>query len=937
MKKIIFTIVLLLILCSTSHALTYDADNFIRNLSYATAQDTSTNPIYLFMDEVEGQLAGEDGAASILLTPGTAPTATEGAVYYDAVGDVLKFRNASTWVTLASSGSATLDEAYDAGTGITVDAGAITLTTSAASDSAAFAIVHGETGNYAGMTLTNASAYPGIQITSSSTGADITGTSATWSISKAGAITCVGVDTTSTITLANDETILNDTNNEIQFGNGTEDISLGFATSDTLTLTTDTGVATINFGDLDAFTGVASITGDAGADFALATTNTGTYNFTIAQSGVGDNELRLTSAGTAANAIALTSSTGGITATAATSITASAAAGAIGIAATGGDITIDSTNKSVIIRGTEEAGDAIVIDADGTAGGIDVAFGTGNLAITGTGVSADFTVDGDLFSIDGTGTSNVTVTSNAGSEDFTVALAGATDSSLILSSTGTAEDALQITTTAGGINITNGGAAAGEDIDVVSTNASINLTAGESAVDSIVLSSTIGGIQITAAGGAATEDIAIAATSSSVIVSAGEDIADAIYLHASTGGIDILADGAAAKDLDLTCTNGSVHVIGGEAIADAITLASTGGVDITSAATFDIDLTATGGTVQISATEAAANQFKVDATGTIADASGDAIVLETTNGGILLNADNADNGDIGLEAGDDLRLTATGDMILTIGGHARVVDDDIVSFGTTDNVTMAYDEDGDNNLQIIGPVDFETTYHEFRSNGVSAQNDGTITGVATGETNIFVTEGRVFEWFVLGAGQTIVVPTLTADGLNIMQDEANDEGAEWTRGITSRSPDAYTVETDVFYFKVKFKIETVAELDICTAGFRIAGAYNADMYAYNTYVGLNVNNGTINEVEELNGANAAEVDTGEAWADGETHELETRIAADGTTTWFVDGTAITNQDTTCVFDWTDTDVVIPFFHFLQDDGNGCELELITWETGIYTQ
>lgn len=261
--------------------------------------------------------------------------------------------------------------------------------------------------------------------------------------------------------------------------------------------------------------------------------------------------------GTSTGAISLGSDTSGAwaidgtstgTINADDSIAVTVSAGTIGIAATGGDLTIDATDKSVIIRGSEAVADAILIEADTALGGIDI-------------------------------------TSNAD---------------------------IDITTTG----------AAGEDISITNTGGSINL-------------------------------------------SATEDIATAIVISASTGGIDITADGAAASDLDITCTNGSVHIIGGEAIADAITAVSTGGVDITSAATFDIDLTATGGTVQVIASEAAANQFKVDATGIVA---GYAIVLETTDGGVQINADGAANGDIAIDAADDMTITAAGNLTYAVTG-----------------------------------------------------------------------------------------------------------------------------------------------------------------------------------------------------------------------------------------------------------------------------
>jgi len=295
-------------------------------------------------------------------------------------------------------------------------------------------------------------------------------------------------------------------------------------------------------------------------------------------------------------------------------------------------------------------------------------------------------------------TGTITHAADGAADDMTLSVTGAQNSSLIMSSSGTAADALQVTTTAGGIDITNGGAAGGEDLDIdgvlasvninadedvadaitivtsaggiditadgaaasdldlVCTNGSVNVTAGESVATSIVLNSSAGGIDITASGAAAGEDIDIVATGSSVNVSATEDVATAIVINSTTGGIDVTADGAAASDLDLTCTNGSTNISGGEAIADAVTIAAgAGGVDISSAATFDIDITATGGKILGVATEAAADQFKIDAQGTIA---GDAINLETTDGGIMLNADGATEGDIELNAAASLIITA---------------------------------------------------------------------------------------------------------------------------------------------------------------------------------------------------------------------------------------------------------------------------------------
>ena len=219
------------------------------------------------------------------------------------------------------------------------------------------------------------------------------------------------------------------------------------------------------------------------------------------------------------------------------------------------------------------------------------------------------TSDGIEFEADA---SSVTLPSDDDAQDLTVEVTGETNSSLILASSGTAADALQITTTAGGIDITNGGAANGEDIDIAGTLA-------------------------------------------------------------------------------------SVHITSAEAAADAITLASSGGgIDLTSAATFDIDLTASGGTVQVIASENAANQFKVDATGTV---NGYAIVLETTDGGVQINADGAGGGDIAIDAGDDLTLTAAGDLTLAVTGTfkmagAKIENNRVTTIVDADNKTLAAGDSG---------------------------------------------------------------------------------------------------------------------------------------------------------------------------------------------------------------------------------------------------
>ncbi len=194
--------------------------------------------------------------------------------------------------------------------------------------------------------------------------------------------------------------------------------------------------------------------------------------------------------------------------------------------------------------------------------------------------------------------------------------------------------------------------------------------------DSITVTVSAGTIDIDSTGG----DLGIDATDKSVLIDAGEAAADDAIIIQVTGAasgmriisladIDITTTGAAGEDITITNTGGSIVVAATEAIADAIGFTSTGGFDVTTAATFDIDLTATGGKCLIVASEAAADQFKVDATGTVA---GNAINFETTNGGIILNADGAANGDIEINAVDDVNIITGGDLTIATTGTLSI-------------------------------------------------------------------------------------------------------------------------------------------------------------------------------------------------------------------------------------------------------------------------
>lgn len=177
----------------------------------------------------------------------------------------------------------------------------------------------------------------------------------------------------------------------------------------------------------------------------------------------------------------------------------------------------------------------------------------------GTSSSAiDLTATAGGFSVDGVQASNVTVASAADEDDLTISVTGATDSSLHLSSAGTAADALTIATSAGGMDITVAGAAAGEDLDITA-NSSVNITSSENVADAIVINASAGGIDVTAAG-AAGEDIDITNSAGSVNITGAENVADSIKLTGT--GVQILASSATHGLKLATGTSGVPITIG---------------------------------------------------------------------------------------------------------------------------------------------------------------------------------------------------------------------------------------------------------------------------------------------------------------------------------------------------------------------------------------
>ena len=127
--------------------------------------------------------------------------------------------------------------------------------------------------------------------------------------------------------------------------------------------------------------------------------------------------------------------------------------------------------------------------------------GSGTLAL-GSADNTQATIDAVAFSIDATGgASNISLTADGAADDLTVAVTGSQDASLVLSSAGTGADAVQLTASAGGMDIS---ASSGVDFNASKIdNYSANVETGSPSGNALAISASYNGTVLLIDDGAA--------------------------------------------------------------------------------------------------------------------------------------------------------------------------------------------------------------------------------------------------------------------------------------------------------------------------------------------------------------------------------------------------------------------------------------------------
>ena len=576
------------------------------------------------------------------------------------------------------------------------------------------------------------------------------------------------------------------------------------------------------------------------------------------------------------------------------------------------DLTIGSTGGGVDLTSGEAAVTAISLDATDAAGGVTIAAGTGGLNF---GNQADCTTIG-LGDIAPTATRTITIGGG------TVITAATTDT-VDIGPDGATTNANSIKT----VNINTGGVTLGEVLTHIATGA---ITSGTHTVNIQSGAVTAGTVATNISTGTGTKNVNVGN-------------ADALTTIAINGPTAINTSVNAAFSACVGTSTGTV-TLGNIATSTAMSLESS--------TTFDLD---TAGAISLNSTGAVinigndANAFAINVgtgaaqrditIGNVTGTSGTDINVGTGN----FNLEGATTStyaisNVGVNTGQVDIAGGTGSRTVNIAGGGTGIKTVNIAAGASADVVTIGDATGAGSLALVagtGGITVTGTVQNIVSNFIARNGDDITftqspmtgsaldTGVAatgaTGDVNLLsFQEGMMMEQFVLGAGQTIIKPVMTATGLLISGDEVTTEGFEYNFGAArANSRHSFTIGTSAaFFLEFSFRADDISGLEPCYLGFRKTQANQATgaILTYTDFVGYGLNDGIapgdcVIETQ-LNTGGSVSTDTNDAWADTATHTLRINVSAAGAVTFLFDGGAPT---ATQAYTFDAGDVVHPFF------------------------
>ena len=193
-----------------------------------------------------------------------------------------------------------------------------------------------------------------------------------------------------------------------------------------------------------------------------------------------------------------------------------------------------------------------------------------------------------------------------------------------------------------------------------------------------------------------------------------------------------------------------------------------------------------------------------------------------------------------------------------------------------------------------------------------------VTALAENGINLGEGQGMSFTPSIAATAAAVAMPIIdsTNGGLNLANDAASGKGLELSAPLSAFSNKEYTIGKDEFSLYTRIYVDDVTGVDPAVVGFRKKAAYAAAVTSYTDYaaIGLIGGAGDIKTQTNLANAGAITTDTTKNWTDAETHELEIRVAVDGSVSYFVDGVQV---QTAVAYTFAAGTVVIPFASEIQ--------------------
>lgn len=192
-------------------------------------------------------------------------------------------------------------------------------------------------------------------------------------------------------------------------------------------------------------------------------------------------------------------------------------------------------------------------------------------------------------------------------------------------------------------------------------------------------------------------------------------------------------------------------------------------------------------------------------------------------------------------------------------------------------------------------------------------NTGLPSGTTLAENFINFGNGFSTAYYPLGTA-TLVALTATNDGIGVVLDATNGEGAELSAPTWANSNKNFVVGQTAASIYCKIKVDDASGVNPMLVGFRIQAAANATYTSYTDYALIGIigtaDPNTIYTATEKNSAGNTNVDTTQTWADNATKTLEVRVDLDGAVTFKINGYAPT---VTQAFSFDAGDTLIPVF------------------------